>query len=53
MLNKLFLVKHEYSLENKQHDFEYDLKQINSFKFIIEIKSNYRRFYEQETVHHN
>ncbi len=25
VLNKSFLVKYEYSLKNKQHDFEYDL----------------------------
>jgi hypothetical protein len=30
VLNRLFEVLHEYSLENKQHDFEYDLKRIEN-----------------------
>jgi hypothetical protein len=42
VLNRLFEVLHEYSLENKQPDFEYDLKKNrNRFELIFQTKTKF------------
>jgi hypothetical protein len=53
VLNKLFAVLREYSLENKQLDFEDDLDNRDKIKLIVSKRQIYLLFYEQENVHHS